>query len=78
VSVLTALGGVALVINSNHIHEHRHAAVVHDHEHTHDDGHHDHPHDEFDGRHRHVHQHLALAHAHPHLPDIHHRHDHEA
>jgi drug/metabolite transporter (DMT)-like permease len=78
VSVLIALGGVALVIDSSHVHEHRHAAVEHDHEHTHDDGHHGHSHDELEGRHRHVHQHMAFAHAHPHVPDIHHRHDHRA
>lgn len=76
VSVLIALGGVALVAGSSHLHEHTHAAVEHHHEHIHDDGHHQHAHGDCPRRHQHTHRHLALAHAHSHVPDIHHRHDH--
>ncbi|HWL44237.1 MAG TPA: DMT family transporter [Ilumatobacter sp.] len=76
-SVAIALGGVALVVDSGHVHEHQHAALEHDHEHRHDDGHHTHTHDEPTGRHQHAHRHLELAHAHPHVPDVHHRHGHD-
>lgn len=73
-----AIGGVALVLHSDHVHQHRHEAVDHDHEHSHDDGHHQHRHpDGFSGRHQHVHHHEQVVHAHPHVPDIHHRHQHE-
>lgn len=77
VSVIVALGGVALVLDSSHLHEHDHAAFEHDHEHTHDDGHHEHTHDAtISGRHQHFHRHRTLVHAHDHVPDIHHRHAH--
>lgn len=77
VALLVALAGVATVLRSDHVHEHRHHGVVHDHAHDHDDGHHDHVHaGGVDDRHSHVHQHEPVAHAHPHLPDVHHRHTH--
>ena len=75
-SVLAGIG-VLSVLNSGHLHQHRHADVEHDHTHRHDDEHHDHRHDEaVAASHSHRHVHAAMAHAHPHLPDVHHRHDH--
>ena len=42
-----------------------------------DDGHHDHSHPgEMPARHQHVHRLEAAVHVHPHVPDLHHRHDH--
>ena len=83
-AVVFAAIGVAVSVRSDHEHEHHHHGVVHDHEHDHGDdtdGHHDHGHaDEADrafaGRHRHEHVHEPVVHAHPHVPDLHHRHDH--
>ena len=76
VSLLIAAVGVSCVLGSDHLHPHRHEPVEHDHEHTHDDDHHDHPHPASAGRHQHLHTHRELVHQHPHVPDIHHRHDH--
>jgi drug/metabolite transporter (DMT)-like permease len=73
--VLAALG-VAVVVGSSHLHEHRHEPMEHEHEHVHDDAHHDHGHEEQVARHVHVHHHAHLVHAHPHVPDLHHRHGH--
>lgn len=72
--------GVALLLNDVHAHEHVHAAQHHSHSHRHDDGHHDHLHPGLPPwvRHTHAHDHRPLVHAHAHLPDLHHRHDHEA
>jgi EamA-like transporter family len=78
VSVVIAMVGVSFVMGSQHLHEHRHDALVHEHEHSHDDGHHDHhaeP-DDIVARHSHRHAHAALTHAQPHTPDLHHRHAH--
>ena len=70
--------GVALSLDTAHEHEHRHTSTSHDHEHRHDDGHHDHDHDEMPvGAHSHPHVHGSLVHSHPHVPDLHHRHDHD-
>ncbi len=80
-AVAIAAFGVSRVLGSDHEHPHRHRAVEHDHEHDHDDGHHDHTHDttrEGSGRHAHHHRHDELVHAHPHVPDLHHRHDHDS
>src|SRR5699024_3319212 len=44
IALFVVAGGVALVIGSDHAHEHHHQPMVHDHEHRHDDGHHDHAH----------------------------------
>jgi drug/metabolite transporter (DMT)-like permease len=71
-----ALLGVSAVLNSSHLHEHRHGAVEHDHEHEHDDSHHSHAHPDEVERHVHSHRHCELIHAHPHVPDLHHRHEH--
>lgn len=80
VAVVLAAVGVAVSTRSHHLHEHRHLPVEHDHEHDHGgggDGHHEHHHtDGFTGRHRHLHVHDPLVHAHPHVPDLHHRHEH--
>lgn len=82
-------GGVALLLNEQHSHWHRHEPLEHSHRHRHDpsnrDPHHDHPHTEDDLRglpddqpfwHAHGHQHTDTAHAHPHVSDAHHRHRH--
>jgi drug/metabolite transporter (DMT)-like permease len=69
--------GVAAVMRSAHVHEHRHLAVEHDHEHVHDDAHHDHVHAEGPpARHQHAHRRQEVVHAYPHVPDLHHRHEH--
>jgi len=81
IAMAVAAIGVSFVIGSDHFHQHPHHPVVHDHEHVHDDGHHEHHHST-DGpdeiRHHHVHAHQAVVHHHPHVPDLHHRHDHDA
>ncbi|MCC6617224.1 MAG: DMT family transporter [Anaerolineae bacterium] len=77
---LMAIAAV-LLIDEHHQHRHMHAAVTHDHRHSHDDGHHNHDHPGMTDRsltHAHTHHHDALEHEHVHLPDIHHRHTHEA
>lgn len=79
ISVAIAAAGVGFVLRSDHTHTHEHAAVEHEHEHDHDDGHHDHDHDELVvGAHSHRHVHQLLVHTHPHVPDLHHRHEHAA
>jgi drug/metabolite transporter (DMT)-like permease len=80
-SIAIAAIGVSFVLRSDHEHAHRHEPVTHDHEHRHDDGHHTHVHVGGAiaiGRHQHRHSHQRLVHVHPHVPDIHHRHDHAA
>ncbi len=64
-----------------HLHVHEHDPVEHEHLHRHFEGHHEHSHEEkflleqlF---HSHKHSHEEVTHSHPHLPDIHHRHEHE-
>jgi drug/metabolite transporter (DMT)-like permease len=73
-----ALVGVLRVLGSGHEHRHEHHAVEHDHEHEHHDEHHDHDHADgvTTGRHAHRHAHEPVVHAHPHVPDLHHRHEH--
>lgn len=81
VAVLVAGLGVARVLGSDHEHPHAHARMEHDHEHVHDDAHHDHTHPvavPAGMRHSHRHVHDAVVHAHPHVPDLHHRHGHDA
>jgi len=78
IAVTLAALGVASVMGSAHLHEHRHEAAEHDHEHVHDDAHHDHVHSELGtARHQHPHRHRMLVHSHPHVPDLHHRHEHD-
>jgi drug/metabolite transporter (DMT)-like permease len=77
VAMLIAAAGVALSLRSAHHHEHRHRWMQHTHEHDHDDDHHDHVHsDGPTGSHSHVQEHREFVHAHPHVPDLHHRHEH--
>jgi drug/metabolite transporter (DMT)-like permease len=78
-ALVLGIVGVGLVLRSDHEHVHHHDAVDHEHEHRHDDGHHDHEHPGGGGtatRHQHQHVHDPRVHAHPHMPDLHHRHDH--
>jgi drug/metabolite transporter (DMT)-like permease len=83
------IGGVALLLNEDHAHWHRHDEVWHEHKHLHtpedQDPHHAHDHPEGDAQdvrkdrsywHSHPHRHEPIAHAHPHLSDEHHRHQH--
>jgi drug/metabolite transporter (DMT)-like permease len=76
IAVACAAAGVLAVAGSSHLHEHHHMQVEHEHEHVHDDDHHRHEHGNNDVRHRHLHAHQELVHAHPHVPDLHHRHEH--
>lgn len=69
-----ALTGVMIVATSRHGHPHTHGALEHTHLIDPDDPHHGPGAIEPVDRDRH--RHLALAHEHPHLPDIHHRHEH--
>ena len=81
------IGGVALLLNEDHAHWHRHDEVWHEHKHLHalgdQDPHHAHDHPEGVAQdvqkdrsywHSHPHRHEPIAHAHPHLSDEHHRH----
>jgi drug/metabolite transporter (DMT)-like permease len=83
------VGGVALLLNEDHAHWHRHDEVWHEHKHRHTPGHQDthHAHEHPDGEalgvqkdraywHSHPHLHEPIAHAHPHVSDEHHRHQH--
>ena len=91
IALALAMGGVALVLRSGHVHRHRHVELTHEHGHEHNDGHHDHPHQNDapandapandapandSGRHHHRHVHAALEHEHGHVSDPHHRHGH--
>lgn len=70
-----------LLFSEQHGHRHIHEPVTHEHRHRHDDGHHTHDHPGMTDRsltHSHVHIHERIEHEHSHLPDIHHRHAHEA
>lgn len=73
------LGSVYLLFRESHSHEHSHQPTIHLHLHEHPDIHHTHEHPELEVkriRHSHEHQHAPITHSHPHLPDLHHRHDH--
>lgn len=72
--------GVMLLMIDRHEHPHEHRAIEHVHSHRHDDGHHDHGHPGpvLAVRHTHLHRHDAVTHSHRHLPDLHHRHRHDA
>lgn len=69
---------LGLLFTGRHEHEHAHPAQVHTHAHRHDDGHHDHTHPGLppEAWHTHEHRHEPIVHRHPHLPDLHHRHEH--
>lgn len=86
VAMVLAAAGVAVAMRSEHEHPHVHPAVWHDHEHRHDDGHHDDGHHDAGHhdagqspppRHTHRHAHEEQESSHPHVPDLHHRHEHE-
>jgi hypothetical protein len=83
------IGGVALLLNEDHAHWHRHDEVWHEHKHLHTPGDqdphhaHEHPSEEADEVrtdrplwHSHPHLHEPITHAHTHLSDEHHRHQH--
>ncbi len=67
-----------LLFIENHNHQHIHSEVLHEHVHSHDDSHHFHDHSglPIKTRHAHFHEHKSFQHNHPHLPDLHHRHEH--
>ncbi len=77
---LLVLSLIPLLADS-HLHEHSHHSTSHKHFHRHAEGHHEHTHEEVNlpswVPHTHEHDHDGGKHSHPHLPDIHHRHDHE-
>jgi len=78
VAAAVLLAGLGVLLREGHAHRHHHPAAEHEHWHRHTDGHHGHTHP---GRpvwlgHVHRHAHDELEHAHPHVPDVHHRHDH--
>lgn len=79
-AVLLFASVIPLLLDS-HTHEHVHKNLTHEHLHRHAEGHHEHSH--ASGwfldliPHLHEHEHEELDHEHPHLPDIHHRHEHE-
>ncbi|MEP7204479.1 MAG: DMT family transporter [Ilumatobacteraceae bacterium] len=76
VAFAVSLAGVALVGTAHHVHYHKHSVIQHAHPIDADDPHHSSDVIEIiDGEH---HRHLAFAHGHEHLPDIHHRHEHDA
>jgi drug/metabolite transporter (DMT)-like permease len=77
-AVAVLLGSIALMLRDRHGHRHLHEHMTHIHSHRHDDMHHTHAHAgaSADLRHSHEHAHESLDHEHPHLPDLHHRHDH--
>lgn len=77
VAAILLMGGIALVVRSDHQHEHAHRPTEHVHEHRHDVHHPGHGHAPgTPDRHSHLHRHEPLRHSHPHLPDLHHRHTH--
>jgi len=84
------LGGVALLLNEDHAHWHRHDEMWHEHKHLHapsdQEQHHAHEHPNGEAVsvptdrpfwHSHPHLHQPIAHAHPHVSDGHHRHRHQ-
>jgi drug/metabolite transporter (DMT)-like permease len=80
IAFIIFLGSTFLLLKESHAHTHTHDATEHVHIHYHPDEHHNHEHPELtEGsiRHSHLHQHQSLEHDHPHLPDLHHRHEHD-
>jgi drug/metabolite transporter (DMT)-like permease len=84
---LLIAASVVMLTFERHGHHHQHAPLVHDHWHNHGDGHHTHAHEDDSAQtasqtvgiaaaHAHPHSHSPVAHLHPHLPDLHHRHEH--
>lgn len=85
-SLIQVLAACLLLISlipllmDSHLHEHYHEGTSHKHFHRHAEGHHEHLHENTGLPswipHTHEHEHEESNHSHPHLPDIHHRHDH--
>lgn len=73
VAVVLAAAGIAVSLRSDHEHEHEHREVEHEHEIAEGDEHHE---PGLAGRGGHLHRHGPIVHRHPHVPDLHHRHDH--
>jgi len=77
---LLFLSLIPLLMDS-HLHKHYHRNLLHEHLHRHYEGHHDHSHQDNSlpdwVPHSHEHEHEEITHRHSHLPDIHHRHEHE-
>ena len=76
VSFSLFLFSIMLMMFEKHEHFHHHHKFEHTHFHRHDDMHHEHHHDEEVTYHEHLQHHEEDEHRHPHLPDMHHRHDH--
>lgn len=76
VSFLLFVFSIILMMFEKHEHRHHHHEVEHTHFHRHDDLHHDHYHEKKVLYHEHLHKHKNDEHSHPHLPDMHHRHEH--
>lgn len=75
VAFAISLTGVLLVSSGHHSHLHGHPIIQHAHTIDPDDPHHSS--DVIEIIEGEQHRHLVLAHRHEHLPDIHHRHDHQ-
>ncbi|MBI2333144.1 MAG: EamA family transporter [Chloroflexi bacterium] len=74
------VAGTWLMLTENHDHHHIHEPAEHTHIHSHPDEHHEHvcPTSAplINGAHSHAHCHVLLEHSHPHMPDLHHIHEH--
>ena len=79
IAMLLIAGSLGFLIFERHAHEHLHTEIEHGHAHGLDDEHHNHDHPKGlpVGRHSHWHVHEPTVHSHQHLPDLHHRHDHD-
>ncbi|MEN6306460.1 MAG: DMT family transporter [Anaerohalosphaeraceae bacterium] len=76
-AVPVMVAGAILLLIEKHEHTHIHEEFEHEHGHKHDDEHHVHDHEmATNGFYSHPHKHCIITHIHPHLPDIHHRHEH--
>jgi ABC-type nickel/cobalt efflux system permease component RcnA len=73
------VASIVLMRRTRHAHSHLHEEADHVHIHRHDDGYHVHEHFKEPSTpvHVHRHNHKSLEHDHTHVPDLHHRHDHE-
>jgi len=80
-AALIMLGSLVPLLIDKHLHEHTHETLEHEHLHRHFEGHHEHSHEDTGLLkslfHSHRHSHERVSHSHPHLPDIHHRHEHD-
>jgi drug/metabolite transporter (DMT)-like permease len=74
IAAILMIAGAWLLANEEHAHFHIHMPVVHEHRHGHNEFH---EHDDVDAVHSHEHEHPRTGHEHGHMPDIHHRHEHD-